>query len=258
MKRTASFIIMAAAALAGAATAAPPPADFNGIWWIAQREQALVPLGGGAIPFTAQGRKSFDESAAALKAEAGKPVDRNDLRQCLPLGPTRILQEPFPLQIVQHGNDFILLWEHNHAYESVYFDKRPDPDADWAYMGNSIGAWARDGITITTTGFNDQTLLDNSGLPHSEELRVTRKLRLIEGGKALEIVSTITDPVMFTKPWSVRHVLQARPDATIEEYVCGQGPTLETRYTRAEQGAKVAGDSGATRPSTGQKLERTP
>ncbi len=231
------FLLAVGMLLAGAHEAgAQTRPDLHGLWWPQPVQTPLQPVGGGAVPLTAEGRKRYDASAATLKAEAGKPVGRDDLRRCLPLGPTRIVGQNFPLQIVQKvektGEQFVLIWEHNHSYEQVYLNEKPDLERDPAYMGNSVGVWTADGIAITTTNFKDGTLLDDSGLPHSDKLSMTRTLRKIDGGKLLEIVTTIIDPVVFSKPWQVRHTLQLRPNERIEEYTCGQGPTLETRYTR--------------------------
>jgi hypothetical protein len=204
-------------------------ADLHGIWWDAHPPTTLAPVGGGTIPFTAVGRKLYAASMEKLRAEASQLVTRDDMRRCLPYGPTRILQQPFPLQTFQSGNLFVIAYEHNHVYEIVYLNEQPDLDRDPTYMGNSVGNWTRDGLQITSTGFKDGTLLDDSGIPHSDKLRIVRTLRRIAAGKQIEIVTTITDPTMFLRPWKVRNVLESRPDARIEEYTCGQGPVLDTR-----------------------------
>jgi len=213
------------------AHAPPPGIDLHGVWWEQHPPETLVPEGGGSIPYTAEGRKLYAASVKKLSEESGRPVGRDDMRRCLPFGPTRILQQPFPIQIFQKGRLFVIAYEHNHVYEIVYLDENPDPGRDPAYMGNSVGHWIRDGLRIDTTVFKEGTLLDNSGIPHSDKLSMVRTLRKIAGGKQLEIETTIIDPVMFSRPWTVKNVLDARPDARLEEYTCGQGPILEDRYS---------------------------
>lgn len=223
------------AAAAEAATADTHP-DFHGVWWNEHPDKELRPLGGGAIPFTVAGKKLYAESAAVIQAAANKPVERNDMTRCLPSGPTRILMQPYPLQIVQKGDVVILIFEHNHQYVTVYFHETADPDknSDPTYHGYAVGTWSKDAMTVKLTNFNDQTVLDDSGVPHSDKLVVTQKFEKANNGKTLVVTSTINDPVVFTKPWSVRHTFEYRPDVHIEEYVCGQG-TLETRYTRQQK-----------------------
>ncbi|MGD9841447.1 MAG: hypothetical protein AB7F79_04405 [Steroidobacteraceae bacterium] len=214
------------------ALAAMPVTGLTGVWMTDAPHAPLKPVAGSAIPLTAAGKAAFAKNAAVLRERDGKKTDRNDLSACLPYGPLRLLQQPYPLQLIQRGNLFVLMYEQNHVFEIVYLDEQPDLELDPGFMGNSVGAWTRDGIVITTTGFNDSTFLDDSGLPHSDQLSMTRTLRVIGQGTRLEVVSSITDPMMYTRPWSVRQELTHRPNLRIEEYVCGQGPTLETRYTR--------------------------
>jgi hypothetical protein len=226
-------IAVAALASAPPALAAAPLAsmDLHGIWWDAHPPTMLVPVGSGAIPFTAAGRRLYAASMEKLRVEPRQPVARDDMRRCLPYGPTRILQQPFPLQTFQSGKLFVIAYEHNHVYEIAYLNEQPDLDRDPTYMGNSVGQWTHDGLRITSTGFKDGTLLDDSGIPHSDQLNTVRTLRRIANGQQLEIVTTITDPVMFLRPWKVRNVLDSSPDARLEEYTCGQGPLLDTRYS---------------------------
>jgi hypothetical protein len=83
-----------------------------------------------------------------------------------------------------------------------------------------------------TTNFKVATLLDDNGLPHSSQLSIKRNIHRTAGSKTMDITTIITDPVMFTKPWSIHRYFALRPDELVEEYTCGQGPTLETRYSR--------------------------
>jgi hypothetical protein len=220
------------AGVASAAMAAQPVATLTGVWMPNSPHALMKPVAGDSIALTAAGRAAYAANTALLQEQKGKKVGRDDLSGCIALGPTRLLQQPFPLQIVQRANLFIVLYEHNHVFEIVYLAEKPDTNLDPGFMGNSVGTWTRDGIGITTTGFKDGTFLDDSGLPHSDQLSLTRTLRVTDNGNRLEVVSEITDPPMYKHAWSVRQTLTHRPDLRFEEFVCGQGPTVENRYTR--------------------------
>jgi hypothetical protein len=90
------------------------------------------------------------------------------------------------------------------------------------YSGHSAGHFEGDTLVIETAGFNEQTFLDNSGAPHTDQLRTVERIRKINGGKELEDVVTIHDPSVFTKDWNARFVYEARPDVRIMDYVCGE------------------------------------
>lgn len=236
---TTAAICFGLVSLASVGSAQVAPQDFRagageivGIWWPADHSSDVKPLD-GPIVYTPAGTAALAKNVAALKSSVGKPKQRDDLTPCLPAGPVRILQQPYPLQIVQKGRMVVLIYEHNHVYEIVYIGDPPGEaeKADPSYMGYSSGTWTNGELFVATSNFNAQTMLSDMGIPHSNRLNVMRKIRMIDAGKRLEILSTITDPVMFKNPWTVRQVLEPRPDTRIEEYVCGQG-TLETRYTR--------------------------
>jgi hypothetical protein len=225
----ASLLSLAGAAHAETKSASPP--DLSGVYYTAHPPKTLKTVDGKPIPLTEVGRTAL--AANAAKVAASKlPPSGDAMDACVPVGPTRILEQPYPLEVVQKGKTIVLIWEQNHIWEHVYFDTQPDPDADPAYAGFSVGRWDGPTLVVDTTNFNTATFLDDNGLPHSPDLKVERRFRKIDGGKALQIDATVTDPVMYSRPWTVRAVLPLRPDISIEEYVCGQ-KTLETRYTRA-------------------------
>lgn len=225
---------MAASPLIAASVQTRP--DFRGVWFNEQTTSTLTPLDGNPPPLTPAGEKARAENLAKLQEMASKPKQRDDMRPCLPLGPTRILLAPYPLQIVQRNDLVIFLFEHNHVFETIYFkeDADPDPDSDPTYQGYAIARWEGKDMVVHNDKFNDQTVLDGTGLPHSEQLKVTRRLVRSNDGKQLQITSTIEDPEMYSRSWEVRQTFTLRPDLRIEEFVCGQG-TWETRYTRRGQ-----------------------
>ena len=72
---------------------------------------------------------------------------------------------------------------------------------------------------IESNSFNDQTFLDATGLPHSDRLVTTERVRKI--GNQLEDVVTIHDPELYTKDWQARFVYAQRDDVRLQDYACG-------------------------------------
>lgn len=205
--------------------------DLTGVYFTPRPATSLKTTDGLPIPLTEAGRAALAANAAKVAASkiapAGKAMDA-----CVPFGPTRLLEQPYPLEIVQKDKSVLLIWEHNHVWERVYLGEQPDPDADPSYMGFSVGHWDGSTLVVDSTNFNSATFLDDNGLPHSPDLKVERRLRKVNAGKALEILVTINDPKMYSRSWTVKAVLPLRADIQTEEFVCGQN-TYETRYTRA-------------------------
>jgi hypothetical protein len=224
----AAAAIVVFASTANARDAAP---DLNGIYFTAHLSTKPEPID-GPIPLTEAGRKALAANAPLVAATKAQPVGVH-MEACTPAGPTRILEQPYPLQVVQKGKTIVLIWEQNHIFERVYLDQQPPADVDDSYMGFSVGHWDGSTLVIDSSHFNAKTFLDDNGLPHSADLKVERRLRKVQNGKALEVTVRVTDPAMYSRPWTIRTVLPARPNIEMEEYVCGEN-TLETRYTRAD------------------------
>jgi hypothetical protein len=114
------------------------------------------------------------------------------------------------------------LYEMNHQVRVIVMD-RPLPKlaslvTDLRYNGHSVGRWDGDTLLVESTGFNDRTFLDATGLPHSEDMSTVERIRKIAGG--LEDVITIHDPEMYARDWQVRFVYDQRDDVRLEDYAC--------------------------------------
>jgi hypothetical protein len=91
------------------------------------------------------------------------------------------------------------------------------------YSGHSVGHWESDTLVIETAGYNDQTFLDATGAPHSDQMTTVERIRRISGGKQLEDVVTVSDPEYLSKQFSARFIYDARPDVHLDaSYNCGE------------------------------------
>jgi hypothetical protein len=133
----------------------------------------------------------------------------------------------------------VIAYEHDHMRRFVYLNEKLDVDAaDPAYMGNSVGHWDGDTLVIESGAYKPRTFLDDTGLPHSENLKITERLRKLPDGKTLEVLATIDDPQMYAKPWTTRYTFALRPNERIQEYTCGIG-VIESRFGTIGQMPKL-------------------
>jgi hypothetical protein len=229
------LILPAVAALAlwplpgarNAVHAAAPAPDISGVYWATTYSPQIQPVGGGMPPYKPEALAQYKKNMAAF---AGSEINEDDRSRsyCLPDGVPRALEDPYPFEIVQvpQRGELYLLYEINHMIRRVDMQKPLPPDKELAilpyYAGHSAGHWQGDTLVIESAGFNDTTFLDNSGAPHSDQLRTTERIRKLPDGKTLEDVVTIHDPEVFTKDWQARFVYQARPDIRIMDWNCGE------------------------------------
>jgi hypothetical protein len=85
-------------------------------------------------------------------------------------------------------------------------------------MGLSRGRWDGNTLVIETTAMRDTTLLDNAGLPRSDALKVTERVRLLSAD-VLEDRFRFEDPHHYSEPWEAV-VTYKRQAKEIQEDVC--------------------------------------
>jgi hypothetical protein len=126
-----------------------------------------------------------------------------------------------PIKIVQSPRLTMILYEVQNLRRQIYTDGRPLPSEINlpAFMGYSTGRWERDTMVVETAGFNNKTMLDTAGHPHSEGLHVTERFRRRDFGH-LDVEMTFDDPTMYTKPFTVRIPHNLMADADIFEDFC--------------------------------------
>jgi hypothetical protein len=143
---------------------------------------------------------------------------------------SRCLPASFPLatllsevtKIVQTPGLTLIMHELDNATRQIYTDRRPHPiDPNPSWLGYSIGRWEQDTLIVETIGLNDKSSLDIFGHPRSESMRITERYRRRDVGH-LDVEITFDDPVVYTRPFTIKitHLLQ--PDTDILEYFCNE------------------------------------
>lgn len=201
-----------------AAAGANLPVDISGVWQVTKYERSIRTSDGKRPPLKPEAVAVYERNLVERKEL--KP--QSDMSRCVPPGVPRAMWAPFPIMILQTPRKITLIHEYQHLLRHVYMDEPlPDPaDLDPTYMGESVGRWEGDTLVVETIGFNDKTVLDRDGMPHSKDMRVTERLRLIDDGKRLEDVITIDDPHTYTQPWTARVVFERKPGVQLKEYNC--------------------------------------
>jgi hypothetical protein len=225
-----SFTFAQTAEQPGAAasqTTAPAP-DLSGLW-VRLRDKGASARGYAVLvfdfgppepPMTPWAAAKYKAANALYRGSDPGTVLSDPIFSCFPPGVPRIYLLGFPVQIVQIPGQVIMLFEYDHFVRRIYTDGRPhDMNQGPLWMGDSIGKWEGDTLVADTVSFNDKTLLDRVGHPHSDALHLVERLRRIDRN-SLEISITIDDPKAYTKPWGAKLIFESRPDWKIMEQVC--------------------------------------
>jgi len=208
-----------ALALASCSAAGAAP-DISGTYWATGYSPQIEVVGGGDPPLNAAGKLAYAKNQAGLRD--GSVVDKAR-RVCVPDGVPRVLATPYPFEIFQVPLDHVtFLYEMNHQVRVIFMD-RPLPSlesliVDPRYNGHSVGRWDGDTLVVESSGFNERTFLDASGLPHSDEMNTVERIRKV--GNQLEDIITIHDPETYVRDWQARFVYDERNDVRLEDYAC--------------------------------------
>jgi hypothetical protein len=73
-------------------------------------------------------------------------------------------------------------------------------DVEPRWNGYSVGHWDRNVFIVDSVGFDPRTWLDHNGYPHSDQMRLQERYRLIDGD-TLELTMTLTDPEYYSAPF---------------------------------------------------------
>lgn len=204
--------------MASQAMAAPlPHSDFNGVWQVTDATAALRTLDGKEPPLLPQTKARYEQHRQAYK-KGDKSFDPT--LQCQPPGVPRLSYEAMPLEIMVQARQVVFMYQWNRLVRWVNLDKPHSEPLSPTFLGQSVGRWEQSTLVVDTNGFNDTTLLDSQGLPHSDELRVVERYTLDKSGNTLTAVITIEDPQTFSTPWQTRVSFKRRLDVKIEEDVC--------------------------------------
>jgi hypothetical protein len=243
----------------GAATArsTTPTVDLSGVWeanmpglkwatysftpdippmtpWGKQRYLAVKP---------SYGPRSFADSTDYVNPTTGKDVG------CLPPGVPRIYIQPFALEMIQSPGRVLEYFEFDHHIRQIFTDGRQHPkDPELTWMGDSIGWYEGDTLIIDTVGLNEKTWIDRGGLPHSNQLHVTERIRR-PNHDALEITITIDDPKAYTKTWSGYRNYKLEPTWNIKEFICADNGDYNEDFIK---------NSGAYSPASPSKQKPKP
>jgi hypothetical protein len=208
-----SALALCAAVWTPAAQAAPDPSSaFVGVWAPDSRTERLL----SGAPLTPE--------AAALHAERlaerGRPDPQFDrTRWCAGPGLPRIMLMPYPFEIRTERGYVAFLFGWYRWYHVVDLSGQPAEFVLPTSMGYSTGRWMGKTLEIDTVGLDDQTVLDASGLPHSDQMKLGERLRILPNGH-LEVRFTIEDPAFYTRPWTAVTTYHRAPNVKIKDDIC--------------------------------------
>jgi hypothetical protein len=138
--------------------------------------------------------------------------------------PVYFMQTPRVVYIVHRGDAQV-----RRVYMNVPHSTSPTP----SWYGESVGRYEGDELVVDTVGLNDRTFIDNYRTPHTEQLHVVERFKLVEGGNILQVAVEVEDPGAFTTPWRAIQRFKRYDEGGFRESVCAENNYDFFHYTVA-------------------------
>jgi hypothetical protein len=179
-----------------------PPFDLTSTWFVdLSRAFADFRFGPPYPEFYEAGQQAMKDAAEAQKK--GERY-RDSIGQCYPAGMPMIMTRVWPISMVQLPTVIYMMFGFTNSLRIIYLDGRPPSDPDtviYTYNGESLGHWEKDELVVHTKYFEPNEHWIDSGLPVSDQFEMTERMKLVEGGKKLQIEYIMTDPKNWKGEW---------------------------------------------------------
>ncbi len=205
---------------------------YNQFWWdrgiSVGRTSLIIDPEDGRLPPRTPERLEFEASDEAIRRNTARrgrgpahgPEDMDLGDRCLVYRHVPITSSGYNnhVHVLQSPGYVAIFQEQIHDFRIIpVFDQPKLPDQVRLWLGVSRGHWEGDTLVVETTNFYDQTDYLGSGPNRHVVERFTRR-----GKDAIEYSFTVTDPTIWTRPWTA--MVPWRPaEGPIFEYACHEG-----------------------------------
>jgi hypothetical protein len=166
-------------------------------WAVEQMRKANEEVMAGKVPFIARER-CWPAGVPGLNIyNRGQPV--------------HFIQTP---KMVVYINELYAQTRH------IYLDVPHSAHVTPSWYGESVGHYEGDELVVDTIGLNDRTFVDNYRTPHTEQLHVVERFKMVDDGKTLQVSVTVDDPGAFNMPWSAMQRWRRLSNTPLIEDLC--------------------------------------
>jgi hypothetical protein len=146
------------------------------------------------------------------------PLTDNPTRNCVAKGMPTIMEQPYPMEILEAGGDIVLRLEEYDTVRTIHMNGEAAGNAP-AKLGYSNGRW-QDGTLVVETTAISWGFFDQAGIPVSAAVRTTEYFTPAADGSRLDYRMIVDDPATFTEPVELSKFWLYVPGVTVQAYAC--------------------------------------
>jgi hypothetical protein len=192
------------------------PESFNGVWLIEQEQLELRTADGSSPPLLPAAAETYRANRQS-RANGDTYFDR--ATWCASPGVPRLALVAHPFEILVNPLQIAILYEWNRWARLIDMSNAGFEVLYPMSFGTASGRFDGETLVIETRGLMSQTVMDSYGLPHSDDLIMTERYRLLDDD-VLENRMRFEDPETFSEPWETVVTYRRQPGARLQEDVC--------------------------------------
>ena len=133
---------------------------------------------------------------------AGKPANPPHA-SCWPVGVPGFILRPMTqaMFFIQTPEKIVMVLSSKQEVRHIYMKAKHSENLKPSWYGESIGHYEGDTLVVDTIGLSDKAPVDGFDTPHTDQLHVVERWRLIDD-ETLEVHVYVEDPGAFTTPWT--------------------------------------------------------
>jgi hypothetical protein len=125
-----------------------------------------------------------------------------------------------PVHFIQTPKMVVYINELYAQMRHIYLDVPHSEHVTPSWHGESVGHYEGDELVVDTIGLSERTFVDNYRTPHTEQMHVVERFKMVDGGKTLQVFVTVDDPGAFNMPWSAVQTWRRVENTPLIEDVC--------------------------------------
>ena len=147
-------------------------------------------------------------------------------------------------KIYQSPGVVVFSLEMIHEARVIYTDGRPPAaSAIKQWMGESRGHWEGDTLVVETTNYKEGPPMINLAVagsppgnhfPISDQMKTTERITRLNDEWYLYEIKT-EDPVILTRPFTVRYAMRNEPSYLMPEYACAEDNQIVPNYSNTSR-----------------------
>jgi hypothetical protein len=127
-----------------------------------------------------------------------------------------------PIYVLQTAKQVTMINQGGPEVRRIFLDVPHSANPKPSWYGESVGHYeGGDTLVVDTIAISTKTFVDNYRTPHTDQLRVIERYKLIDGGKMMEVMISVDDPGAFTTPWSAMQRFRRVPHEWSED-ICAE------------------------------------